>query len=1021
MSKVFSRFCLIAVLLVTFAGGFNRYSLPLALAESDGPQLLRTESSGLVFDLSVPLPVVEEVSIEGNQFHRLELPEYGAYGEIGQAELLQRGLLVGIPVGAEVTVRILETEVEEFPEPLHIAPVLKREINYDPETGKPDLVPGVLERYSLDEGFYTTDEFAPADIVVVDEIGFIRQQRFVRIVLRPLQYNPATGQLRVHRYLRVEVTFSGQEAGWLAGGEIQGNDPFDPILRSQLLNFEQARQWRAPHRPDLREVARSNIGYPGDMAGPWFKTSLRHTGLYKVTLQELQDASLAPLATADPALLQVWHNGEELAATFHGDADASFDEGEALIFYTDVPRSLYSETDVFWLTVGNQARRMSSIDATPSGLPPESSVPERIQLEEDFIFRHDLPDYSAPEPDYPRWYWAEIHNLFNPNLEISAVLNDAVTNGYNATLRVRLMGWTKIPDVNPDHHVTVSVNGHQVGDLLWDGQKEIIEQVQFPASHLIAGLNTIQFNAPGDLPGVFLDHSYLDRVELGYRQYTRARNDRLLFGSESYGALEFEIQGFTQPGAFVFDVTDSLSPLRLTGVQTGGTHSATEAGPTIEGQTDLSEKLFLPAFGAGGEATSGNISVRFQRSLSGEHRFAVASLDGINRVPAIVRDRGSDLRNVANQADYLLITHDDFAGAAGLLRDHRAGQGLTTLLIDVQDIYDEYSGGRLDPGAIRDFVDYAYHNWQMPQPTYILLLGGGHFDYRMTTGSAGYPNFIPPYFACVDPWVCEVAVDNEFAAVNGADRMPDMAIGRLPAHDLTEAMVMVNKIISYETAPPPGAWQQTITFVADDKDNAGDFEAMSEAVIAQVPQSYAIDRIYFDPIPDDDDGEPFRYRTQPEATQAILDAINEGRMMVNWAGHSGTTGWAHERLLRANPATRNDILEMHNGARLPVFLDMACLSGNFADIYYPSVEASLLGWDQGGSVGGWAATGFGVATGHDLLHHGFFDALFQQDVSQFGLAAIAGKVHLQAQGRSLDLLDTFGLLGDPALQIITNH
>ena len=77
------------------------------------------------------------------------------------------------------------------------------------------------------------------------------------------------------------------------------------------------------------------------------------------------------------------------------------------------------------------------------------------------------------------------------------------------------------------------------------------------------------------------------------------------------------------------------------------------------------------------------------------------------------------------------------------------------------------------------------------------------------------PNFVPPYFTCADPYVCEIAIDNEFVTVSGSDRLPDLAIGRLPANTEASAMVMVNKIISYETAPPSGSWGQSLAFVSD--------------------------------------------------------------------------------------------------------------------------------------------------------------------------------------------------------------
>ena len=109
---------------------------------------------------------------------------------------------------------------------------------------------------------------------------------------------------------------------------------------------------------------------------------------------------------------------------------------------------------------------------------------------------------------------------------------------------------------------------------------------------------------------------------------------------------------------------------------------------------------------------------------------------------------------------------------------------------------------------------------------------------------------------------------------------------------------------------------------------------------------------------------------------------------------------------------------MTNGPRLPIVLDMACLSGNFAEPQYTGIEAKMLEWTGGGSVAAWGATGFGVATGHDWLHRGFYRAVFTNGVRPVGLAAVAGKQYLWTNGPHFDdLLDTFGLLGDPALRI----
>ena len=146
--------------------------------------------------------------------------------------------------------------------------------------------------------------------------------------------------------------------------------------------------------------------------------------------------------------------------------------------------------------------------------------------------------------------------------------------------------------------------------------------------------------------------------------------------------------------------------------------------------------------------------------------------------------------------------------------------------------------------------------------------------------------------------------------------------------------------------------------------------------------------------------------------------MNEGSLFLNYIGHASNNTWAHEVILQASDRTRNDVLLMSNGPRLPIVLDMACSSGDFAEPQHTGIEAKMLEWPQGGSVAGWGATGFGVATGHDWLHRGFFSAVFNQGVRSVGLATVAGKQYLWTNGpHHDDLLDAFGLLGDPALRI----
>jgi hypothetical protein len=665
---------------------------------------------------------------------------------------------------------------------------------------------------------------------------------------------------------------------------------------------------------------------------------------------------------------------------------------------------------------------MTPSDAAPAGAATDTTTWTTTRLEEDFVFRNDLPPFGATSP-YPRWYWSELNNLLHPMHTVYATLPSAVTSGYTAKLRVRIQGGSNQAAVTPDHRVRIELNGQPAAVMTWDGLTPAEQEFQVPATGLRRGLNTVTLVVDA-LPGVVIDRSFLDWIEIDYRQSLLVLNDQASFTAEGGGHREFQVQGFSEQDALGFDVTDPAAPMHLTGLQVMPMAAQPDRGEEAPAAAVSQHQVYLPIAGSPGPASSAAYNVRFSQTSADSRSYTVVRVATVPGVAPLGRDAGSALRSLTNHADYLLIAHRDLWPAAETLANHRRARGLSVALIDIQDVYDEWSNGRLDPRAIRDFVAFAYGKWQAPAPSYLMLLGSGHFDYRMRTGLTMQPVLVPPYFACVDPWVCEVAVDNEFVAVSGSDRMPDLALGRLPARTLAEATVMVNKIISYETSPPPGAWAGTLSFVADNArdangapDPAGNFEMLTNGIMALVPAQYTANRVFYDPYPTDDNGEPYRYRTASATTDAIVAAVNGGAVFLNYIGHASVTTWAHEALLRARDGGRNDVTRFANGPHQPIVLDMACVSGNFADPSFTGIEVMMLGWTAGGSVAGWGATGFGVATGHDQLHRGFYQAVFNGGVRTLGLATAAGKQALWASGRNLDLMDTFDLLGDPALRI----
>src|SRR5262249_45996992 len=166
----------------------------------------------------------------------------------------------------------------------------------------------------------------------------------------------------------------------------------------------------------------------------------------------------------------------------------------------------------------------------------------------------------------------------------------------------------------------------------------------------------------------------------------------------------------------------------------------------------------------------------------------------VNR-PLVRRIQGSALRRTANQADYLLLAPQAFLAAAQPLLTLRQSEGLATMAVSLEDVYEQFGHGEVSPEAIKAFLEYAYQSWSRPSVKYVLLLGDASYDPKDYLGT-GTKDWLPG-FPVKTSYLWTVS-DPSYAAVNGEDPIPDIAIGRLPAGSVEEAQRLVQKIIGYE-------------------------------------------------------------------------------------------------------------------------------------------------------------------------------------------------------------------------------
>ncbi len=966
-------------LVVILRAGTASAALAPAASPPDAPPTknalrLVADDAGLTLDLLTGDYTLAPVALDGAPFLRLTAPEMTPLGEPGAPELPVRHLLLAAPPGASVRVVVLTAESEDLPLAGPLAPAAAAApLPSLAETGaSPDVRPAVISyTYALDAGWMQQNAWLPADLAQIGGDGILRDQRVVRLSLHPFQYNPRQGSLRIVHRLRVRVDFDRSPASAPQGAPPSAISPFEDVLRANLANYQQGLAWRlAPEDAPLaaRPAAARTLQAP--VTGERWRIEVAQDGLTALDHSTLQSAGV-PLDSIDPRNLHLWRAQQEIAILIEGEADGHFDLDDRLLFFGQQMNTRYTDVNVYWLTHDAiPGLRMATRAVAPvAGVPPPAFW--RIQrLEENHFYLSDLPREEGAD----HWYWTSwsvgrrgempTHTV---TVTLPGLLPD-VSGLLTATLRASVYGQSTDYFINPDHHLRFLVNGVAIAHAYFDGLVVFDRTFVYNQNLLQTGANVFQLNSVLDT-GMAQESGYVQWYEIGYWQAARALNDWFQFdGAQPL----YRVQDFSGQNLLLLDITDPTVPVRL---------------------TDFAL-----------EAAGGLFDLRF--SDSGRTGRYLAQNSALAAAPlAVSADAPSNLSDTSNRADMLIISHANFLDSLAPLVALRQSQGLQVALIDVQDVYDEFSGGVFDAEALRDFLAYAFYNWQAPAPRFVLLVGDGHYDFKNYFGT-NTPNFIPPYLKMVDPYLGETATDNRLVTVAGDDVLPDMAIGRLPVNTYDEINALVSKIVTYETAPPEGDWRLRHLFISDNPDSAGNFWELSNAIAdTHVVAPYVTSKIYY--------GQP-PYTSPLVARQAIVNAYNQGALIVSYVGHSSIPWWAAEILF-----STTQVPLLNNDQRTPIMLPMTCYDGYFQDPRFASLGETVVRVNGRGAVASWSATGLGVAHGHDYLERGFYTSVFGGGDPNLGQATIAGKVLLYVNDpRFLDLMDTYLLLGDPAMNTL---
>jgi hypothetical protein len=856
-------------------------------------------------------------------------------------------------------------------------------------TELPGSVPMVDEP---DAAIYGADAFYPAAPVIAGQEQRQRDHRYLAVRVFPFQYNPVKRQLLYNPDVTITVTLTPDAA------QTPSADGVGPAEATAVTD-------------EYGRTPAAQVAASSDAAGDAVRVRTTARGVYRITYAQLSAAGV-PVTTVDPASFYMTCRGNPVSIQVTGASDGHFDSGDLVIFYAEPYVGRWQVDNVyrfFYASTPAPASTRMTTRAVPRAGPVVTTITQTQHLENDAAY-------------YSKYHIsAEADHIFDNALAVftnkpgvadvpsitrsyTLALDDPVNTGGKVKVTGLLYGG-RVDETDPNlsntQSVKISLNSHLANTLQWDGPIPYTPALTLPVTWLDASPNQIVLEAAlTQVPGALAYTLVPDWLDFSYPALADAEGDRIYVEGfvPNGNSAEVHVTGFTTDIVHVYDVRNPAAPVEIMEKQ------------AVNGAAPY-EIRFWDAWNTGDPAAQYFLTT-----------------DAALMTPTVEPDVYANLRDPGRVADYIAIVHRDANANRDLwaaiqpLLDLRAGQGLRVAKVDLQDVYDEFNHGFLHPNAIRDFLKYAYNNWNAGQapPKYVLLVGDGTYDFKnVLKQDSLLPNLLPPYLIDIDPWMMETAADNRFVTFDGpADYMPEMAIGRIPARDITEVQAVVTKILDYEdtTKTPNGAWQSNVYYTADENSGyVGYFHNWSKLSRDLLPAPYADAAIYFG-LTSPFTGAPLN--STAAMNSAINTAFNSGAVFLQWFGHASQFRWGYSISMYNifQPAT------LTANTRLPFTASFSCLAGWFINMIATgngqSLAERLILEPHKASIADLSPSGYHYGEALVKLNQGLTRALFIDHVTTVGDAVNAAKLYYDTQsGVAKDVVDTTVLFGDPALKL----
>ena len=649
------------------------------------------------------------------------------------------------------------------------------------------------------------------------------------------------------------------------------------------------------------------------------KITVKHDGWYRVTAQELQAAGFD--INSNPQVWQLYTDGAEVPFKLNSDSIEFFGRG------LDTP---LTDKQVYYLINGqSNGLRINSVSG---GAANENADAQSFGVT---VERRDRTVYvsSILNGDADNWFGAVVSRSTQTVQNLNAVNVDG--NG-KAHLSLKLQGVVAV-----DHAVSVRFNDVELGTVEFSGFENKQFEFDLPAAAMREGVNSVYLQANG----AGSDASLVDTIRLSYQRGYTASDNRIRFSVPA--GQTARINGFSDGKISVYELRNGTATQQVVGAS---------------------------------ENVKGNHG--FSLAAASADREMIAVVNSTVETASVENNAPSTWNNARNQADFVIITSSELRESADNLAAMRQAQGLKTNVVLVDDLFDEFTFGRRDPQAIKQFLQTAATKWQT-KPQYALLFGDSSYDTRNNLGLPQTRDIVPT--KSVDTTYMETASDSWLADFDN-DGAEDIALGRLPVGNASEAAAAVEKLARFDRQ---GARQQKTDVLVADRD----FESYSAALQTILPRdvnAFRIDRSAM---------------TDAETHQNIIERLNDNPLLVTYTGHGSQSVWAGSGIFNSNDAAGL------NNRDLSFYVLMNCLNGY---THQPTGDglAEILFRSPNGAIAVWASSGITESGNQAALSQAFTNFAFN---ARAGKSLRVGDVVKAAKRASTDsdVRRTWQLIGDP--------